>query len=104
MPHLKAIDEKEFNAHHEYIILESMPDNKSYIKFQKGPMQEFGQNGCQDEDLLEIVLDRLRSFQNSSFKCRENAIAITKIEEALHWLNHRTKDRCNRGVEGTNLA
>ena len=72
-----------------------------YIKFQSGPVKEAGINGCHQEDLLIIVLDRLESFQSGDFKCRENALAITKIEEALHWLNHRTAARVSRGVEGT---
>ena len=38
------------------------------------------------------------------FACRENALALTKVEEALHWLNHRTADRQRRGVEGKNEA
>jgi hypothetical protein len=49
-----------------------------------------------------ICIDRLRSFQSGDFKCRENALALTKLEEALHWLNHRTRDRQSRGVEGIN--
>jgi hypothetical protein len=65
-------------------------------------VKEFGVNGCHQEDLLAIVIDRLRSFQAGPFACRENALALTKIEEAMHWLNHRTSERKNRGVEGTN--
>lgn len=74
------------------------------IKFQNGPIKEVGVNGVHNEDLLVIVLDRLQGFQNSEFKCRENAIAITKIEEALLWLNKRTRDREIRGVEGTHIV
>lgn len=37
------------------------------------------------------------------FKCRENACAITKIEEAEMWLQKRTAERKQRGVEGTNV-
>jgi hypothetical protein len=40
---------------------------------------------------------------NGKFPCRENSIAITKLEEALMWLNKRTADRVKRGVEGKNL-
>ena len=46
----------------------------------------------------------LNGFQNSDYKCRENAIAITKLEEALMWLRKRTMARENRGVEGTHLV
>ena len=38
---------------------------------------------------------------NNKFPCRENAMAITKLDEALMWLEARTKNRITRGVEGT---
>jgi hypothetical protein len=75
----------------------------SLVFFQNGPIKENGVNGCHQEDLLAIVLHRLQSFQAGDYKCRENALAITKIEEAMHWLNHRTTARLNRGVEGTSV-
>lgn len=72
------------------------------VKFQNGPIKEFGVNGITQEALLAIVIDRLRSFQDGPFRCRENAIALTHIEEALMWLQRRTAARIKRGVEGTN--
>jgi len=72
------------------------------VSFQNGPVKENGVNGCHQEDLLAIVIDRLQSFQNGKWACRENALALTKIQEAMHWLNHRTQSRIKRGVEGTN--
>ena len=97
-------------ASHEYVVMEQ-PQTSDHannpmaefakVSFQNGPIKEFGVNGCHQEDLLAIVVDRLRSFQEGSFACRENAIALTKIEEAMHWLNHRTRDRQAQGVEGT---
>jgi len=72
-----------------------------YVFFQNGPVAENGINGCHQEDLLAIVIDRLRHFQAGPFACRENALALAKIEEAMHWLNHRTADRQAQGVEGT---
>ena len=71
------------------------------VSFQNGPIQETGVNGCHNEDLLAIVIDRLRGFQSGMFGCRDNAIALTKLEEALMWLEKRTADRTSRGVEGT---
>lgn len=77
---------------YEYTISE-FPNQKcipfATIKFQKGSIEEAGKNGCHNEDLLMIVLDRLQAFQEGELKCRENAIAITKIEEALLWLEKR---------------
>ncbi len=72
-----------------------------YIHFQKGPVKEAGVNGCHQEDLIAIVIDRLQCFQSGKFRCRENVLALTKLEEALHWLNHRTNDRIERRVDGT---
>ncbi|MHA2428474.1 MAG: hypothetical protein ACXADB_10660, partial [Candidatus Hermodarchaeia archaeon] len=70
------------------------------VSFQKGTVPEAGINGVTHEALLGIVAHRLMSFQNGDFSCRENAMAITKIQEALHWLDHRTALRTTRGVEG----
>lgn len=71
------------------------------IRFQNGPIAEAGVNGISNEALLAIVADRLECFQKGQYACRENAIALTKIQEAMHWLYHRTRERMQRGVEGT---
>ncbi len=59
-------------------------------------------DGTTNEELLEVLLDRL-NFLQAKFPCRENAIAITKLDEALLWLNKRTADRIKRNVEGKQL-
>ena len=74
------------------------------LNFQNGGLREVGPNGITDQALLAIVLDRLRGFQSGPFSCRENAIAITKLEEALMWTGKRAADRAARGVEGTRAA
>lgn len=74
------------------------------ICFQNGPINEAGINGVTQEALLAIVADRLRSFQAGKFACRENAIALTKVEEAMQWLHARTRERMLRGVEGKTAA
>jgi hypothetical protein len=33
--------------------------------------------------------------------CRENAMALTNVQDAMMWLARWTIDRTNRGVEGT---
>lgn len=87
-------------ACHEYDVV--LPNGKSTrISFQNGPIAESGVNGLTHEVLLEILADRLRAFQKGPFACRENALALTKIEEAQHWLHFRTRTRMARGVEGT---
>lgn len=103
---VKSIDEPGIGgAHHEYSISsQDSSEELTRISFQNGPIKEAGINGCHNEDLIAIVIDRLQSFQQSQFVCRENAIAITKLEEALLWLGKRTKDREKRGVEGTHTV
>ena len=74
------------------------------VLFQNGPIPECGVNGVTHEALLAIVEDRLKSFQCGPFACRENAVALTKIQEAMMWLHKRTRDREARGVEGTHTV
>ena len=95
-------------AHHEYrvrsrMLKDATKASLAIISFQNGSIREAGVNGCHHEDLIAIVLDRLRAFQKGDYACRENAIAITKLEEALHRLNDRTADRDTRGVKGTSV-
>lgn len=56
-------------------------------------------DGTTNEEVLEVLINRM-NFLQSKFPCRENAIAITKLDEALLWLNKRTADRVKRNVEG----
>lgn len=96
------------NACHKYEIgYGSGPDdlsdaNPCYIRFQNGPIAEVGVNGLSNEALLAVVEDRLLGFQSGQYACRENAVALTKLQEAMMWLQKRTRDRMARGVEGTN--
>jgi hypothetical protein len=72
------------------------------IDFQEGPIKEALYNGLSGEALLAILIDRLRGFQAGPYACRDNAVALTHLEEALMWLQKRTRERLARGVEGTN--
>lgn len=71
------------------------------ISFQNGPIQEHGVNGVSGEALLAIVIDRLRCFQAGPYASNDNALALNHVESALQWLQKRTRDRLERGVEGT---
>lgn len=89
------------NANHHYMISSPSGINSWEIKFQNGTVPENGVNGVTLESLLAIVADRLKGFQSSPFACRENAIALTHCQDALMWLQARTRARIKRGVEGT---
>ena len=94
-------------AYHEYDVYAANDDPEngnpiSVIRFQKGPRNDpNAQHGVLDGDLLEMVRDRLRAFQSGPYACRENACALTHIEEALMWMNRRAEDRAEREVIGT---
>ena len=77
--------------------------NSLSFTIQNGPIKEVGVNGCQVDTVIEAAKLMLEGL-NKNFPCRENSVAITKLDEALHWLEHRRKERYNRGVEGTNNA
>lgn len=110
-----AVDEAgNGGANHEYLIRSCdctgaevdetyVPAVSCKIKFQNGARKlPDSIHGVLDTDLLEIVRDRLKGFQNGEFATRENACALTHIEEALMWMNRRVEDRIERNVLGTN--
>jgi hypothetical protein len=80
------------------------------IDWQNGPLgrgdERIEPNGAFVETVIAIAKQRIEYYQGtkenpSKFACRENAMAITKLDEALMWLNKRTADREARAVEGT---
>lgn len=71
------------------------------LHFQDGPIKEHGINGTTNEEVIELLIERINSLNQPPFNCRENSLAITKLEEALLWLKRRTEKRIERGVEGT---
>jgi hypothetical protein len=81
------------------------------IAWQNGPLgrgaDRISPNGAFAETVIAAVKQRIEFYQNASdgkFACRENAMAITKLDECLMWLNKRTADRESRDVEGTHVA
>jgi hypothetical protein len=76
---------------------EGVPSQEvSFYEMNKDGTKE---NGTTLEEMLRVSIERLKDL-NNRFGCRENSLAITKMEEALMWLNKRTEDRILRGVEG----
>lgn len=71
------------------------------IQFQNGPIADVGVNGLTHEVLLAIIADRLRAFQAGPYACRDNELALEAVTEARFFLQRRTKERMDRGVEGT---
>lgn len=105
-------EEFKFNAPHTFDVVTQvdrldykgkLPAAIQRVHFQEGPIKENGVNGVANEDLISMVVCRLEHFQQSEYRCRENALAITALEEALLWLRKRTMGREKRGVEGTHI-
>ena len=96
--HMTTLDVTRRPAHH-FTFAGSM--GGSELHFQEGPIQEVGINGIQAPSVLIAVVVYLREISKPPHNSRETALAITKIEEAVMWLDKRTADRKERGVEGT---
>jgi hypothetical protein len=93
-----------FNAPHSFEVYSGDERLVGNVHFQEGAIKEHGVNGVMNEDLIAMVICRLEHFNQTDFRCRENSMAITKLEEALLWLRKRTMGREQRGVEGTHTT
>ena len=102
---MKCLDD-----HHNYELesFEGSPPqdlkfiNKVPVPDNSGQMRTV-HDGTTNEEVLKVLIHRTNEL-NKKFPCRENSIAITKMEEALMWFNNRTRDRQIRGVEGMHKA
>jgi hypothetical protein len=77
--------------------------NSISFTLQNKPIKEVGVNGCQIDTIIYAAKAILEGL-NDQRPCRENSVAITKLDEAIMWLEKRTKDREMRSVEGTSQA
>lgn len=103
-----------FDDHHDYEVTNfDDPNTTQHIQFihkapSSDPTAPAGTlvtvvDGTTNEQVLAVLIHRLKG-QGAKFPCRQNSIAITKLEEALMWLENRTQERKERGVEGKALA
>ena len=66
------------------------------IKFQDGLLKD-GRNGLTVEEAIAQVAKRIW-FYNSKVPCKENEQAIVALNDALYYLEQRTKDREKHGA------
>jgi len=91
---------------YDEIILQKYPIRVHFdkdvlsFKIMSKPVSEGG-TGVQWSEIDEITLALLQIL-NKRFSSRENALAITKKEEALMWNAQRTRRRTRQGIEGKN--
>lgn len=88
----------------KYYTAEAKTDRQKYIsiQLQQGPVAENGANGCHIEDVIDWCVAQLREWNEGEFRCRENSLAITALEEAGLWMVKRRMNRIEQGVEGHN--
>ena len=67
------------------------------IHFQETPVSKVGANGIQHEDLLMVLIDRLRSFQGGPYACDENMRALVLLEDAQSHMSRRTARHMREG-------
>ena len=75
--------------------------NMISFRMQNGPIKEVGRNGCQVDTLIHAAR-AIVSKLNEKFSCESNEVCIEYLDNAIGALESRTKDREQRGVEGTN--
>ena len=74
------------------------------ITFCKGNKEDesvLRQEGFFTETLIQTCKQYLESVNVGPLASRDTAMAITKLDEALMWINKRAEDRKIRGVQGT---
>lgn len=82
-------------------IVDSNYRNLEFCRGDKSDATKPRQQGVFVESLLEAIQHRLTTVNVGDLATRETSIAITKIQEALMWLEKRSSDRKIRGVEQT---
>lgn len=72
-----------------------------HIDFQMGPISESNVNGCQADEIIEVLVKYLSGCNEILFDSH-TAQALTQLRIAGMWLRERTRMRELQGVEGTN--
>lgn len=75
------------------------------LHFQDGPIGVHGVNGTTNEEVLDLVTERITSLNTmdgGKYACPENEVALTYLRAVRRALEERTRLRMARGVEGTN--
>lgn len=104
LPKYRVIDGKGIQE------VSTLEDNDDFaynqtITFVRGDKTDSGitvprVDGILHEQLLAMMISDLQ-YKSSLVPSRETALAITKLQEALMWLEERQRDREARNVQGT---
>ncbi len=75
--------------------------NITFCKGNKEDESQLRQEGVFTETLIQTAKEYLESVNVGPLATRETSMVITKLDEALMWINKRAEDRKLRGVQGT---
>ncbi|HEY0866984.1 MAG TPA: hypothetical protein VGE01_06390, partial [Fimbriimonas sp.] len=68
------------------------------VVFQKGFPRDVGINGVRVEDVIQVAIDRLQTYQRGALACAENEQAIASLRHAVAALEARARRRQEQGV------
>lgn len=111
------MDKREFEIYedgtsyglHEWEVVDGKgietTGSQTPITFVRGDKEDNGEviprvDGVLHESLLSMMIHDLK-IKNGMVPSRESSIAITKLEEALFWMEERQRNRVKAGVQGT---
>lgn len=80
---------------------DGQPFELRFCKGDKSDSSKLRQEGFFTETLLQVCKEYLESVNIGELANRDTAMVITKLDEALMWINKRAEDRKLRGVQGT---
>ncbi len=72
-----------------------------FCKGNKDDENTLRQEGVFTETLIQVAKQYLESVNVGEMSTRETSMVITKLDEALMWINKRSEDRKLRGVQAT---
>ena len=73
----------------------------NFCKGDKSNPDTFRQEGVFSETLIQVVKQYLENVNVGEMCTRETSMVITKLDEALMWIDKRSNDRALRNVQGT---
>lgn len=73
----------------------------SFCKGDKNNEETLRQEGFFTETLIQVAKQYLESVNKGEMATRETSMAITKLDEALMWIQKRAEDRQKRNVQTT---
>lgn len=100
-----VVDKSVYEVPQYTVTNEGVVDQPStLVLFCKGNKEDESvqrQVGFFTESLVAVCKRYLEENNIGELASRETSMAITKLDEALMWLNKRAEDRALRGVQGT---